>query len=506
MPERDIFDLLWQNHLSIEILPDGSPRFTDLWSTNWTEILPYNYERVLSWLDNWNYNDIKRLIPSKYNRIWEFDFRIWDEIIFFRSNWERQYWKLSDLDNQWRYLVKWTENGTTMQKRLDINTYWKRWWKIEDATNRYPQQSNIRGENMESARQLNRLENSEINRFRERLPEEYGNFARIEWVQPTHRMEISWQEFLVSDKITGWGRDIIVGYVRTGDSYEPRLFYYSESWWNWHSTPWQDYAIEINRNWAEEIRPRYNKWEQFGLSYEKWTVVNSEIWEAFWSLQSRHSDIDIMRAFSDADNWYIPSIINNIVPQNFSPNRSENLPYIWRRFWHENPVNQIWWGEPLAEKRRDFKCFDTSQFRDVFRNLDDSMFEFSTMRKIENSPTIQRHENIWRIEGNSNVEVHRYEIKMNWRPVEAQFAHSQSNPNQVWVENILYRDVWINSFWLPKESINAGLFTTKPLEYTTQIPSEIIREIPRQNHIDDYSDIRPFIQDNPLIKAFKNQR
>ncbi len=47
------------------------------------------------------------------------------------------------------------------------------------------------------------------------------------------------------------------------------------------------------------------------------------------------------------------------------------------------------------------------------------------------------------------------------------------NPNLVWVENIKLKNHPISSYGFPEYSINAGLLTTKPLEYINQIPNSL---------------------------------
>ena len=82
---------------------------------------------------------------------------------------------------------------------------------------------------------------------------------------PRHVINIDWKEFLLTDKMN-LGRKSIIAYTKVNWSYEPRLFYFSNSWWNWHVSPWirsQDLA--------------FSKWEIWGLWYEKWTVLNEKL-------------------------------------------------------------------------------------------------------------------------------------------------------------------------------------------------------------------------------------
>ena len=71
-----------------------------------------------------------------------------------------------------------------------------------------------------------------------------------------------------------------------------------------------------------------------------------------------------------------------------------------------------------------------------------------------------------------------------------------------WVENIVFADDVGTSFFTKKNPISAGLLTTKPLEYKSQVP-EFVREDPLLKDYKSYIDIRPLMQNNPLIKEWE---
>lgn len=86
------------------------------------------------------------------------------------------------------------------------------------------------------------------------------------------------------------------------------------------------------------------------------------------------------------------------------------------------------------------------------------------------------------------------------------FAFAKSNPNLVWVENICFTHTKVNSYGIPTDAISAGILTAKPIDYTHQIPKSIHDGkkyyIPEVTD-DSYTDIREYIQQNPLIVKFK---
>jgi hypothetical protein len=126
------------------------------------------------------------------------------------------------------------------------------------------------------------------------------------------------------------------------------------------------------------------------------------------------------------------------------------------------------------------------------KNLDVSGFDLRNMRYTGEST--QRHEYLW------EVIIDKFETELYWRRVEIQFAKTWRDPDLVRVENIFYKDGWVNSYWLPNRSVNAWLLTTKPLEYTEQVPHSIKYSGRKYR---GYTDIRPFTQENPLVRAYK---
>lgn len=71
------------------------------------------------------------------------------------------------------------------------------------------------------------------------------------------------------------------------------------------------------------------------------------------------------------------------------------------------------------------------------------------------------------------------------------------------VENVVFADDAGTSFLTQKNPISAGLLTTKPLEYFSQVP-QFVRDEPSLDEFEyRYVDIRPLMQNNPLIKEWK---
>jgi hypothetical protein len=109
------------------------------------------------------------------------------------------------------------------------------------------------------------------------------------------------------------------------------------------------------------------------------------------------------------------------------------------------------------------------------------------------------HEHFWPV--NTTI----WKTTYNGQSIEVIFAHASNNPSLVWIENIRLSDCPIDSHGIPEVIFNGGLLTAKPAEYLKQVPSWIEDQ---WQHFSvawrEYVDIRPFLQDNPLIVQFKN--
>lgn len=293
-------------------------------------------------------------------------------------------------------------------------------------------------------------------------------FASNPDMEPKYQKIINWQEFLFTDRMSNWWRNYVFWYVKVWDKYEQRIFYFSQSWWNWHSCPW----IRVEDGW-------YSKWEFAGLSYEKWTIVNQEISDFFETLQVKNIWYDLIDFLKD--------IFWEVSTNSRKKYHSDSMEW---KFLSENRVTTLNDGL-FAHIDRNTSIQWINQ---IMRNIDVSSIDLNWLIKIWEST--QSHMWLW------EVNIQRYRTTMRWRPIEIQYASTSSEPNKMWIENIFYADTHMNSYWLPTDSINAWLLTTKPLEYISQVAREI--SISWAKQFQWYIDIRDFIQENPLIRYFKS--
>ena len=444
---------LWYSGTRIQII-----KTTDLPTEYWDFKTPYLIIQpdVFS-SSNWA-RWFKRLRDGEPVKLWRgheyerFDFPwdvSWEHLWITFYNWEIN---IQDLwSTNWTFIFKGVRNAWTPIRRVQTSAEdsWlisKSWvvWKIDEITF------------------------SDFMRFASR---EIKTFLSNTNLKVKHKLSVNWQDFLLTDKFISNDYEFIVWFVKIWNTYEPRLFYFSKSWWNWHCAPW------IELDW------RYSKWEFMWLSYEKWTVVNSDLQSAFSWLSSSWINVsDVVGQYWD-NFGYISST------RRYEYTNPQHL-----RFVSENSV-EIIWEEWLTLGKLD-KDLDKDAVISLFKNLDISWFDLRMFRRVNSTRETQMHKYLW------EIEINRFQTSLNWKIVEIVYANTPSEPWLIWIENIYYPTAIMNSYWLPKASVNAWLLTTKPYEYKSQVPYDIIAQWRREGR---YVDVRPFIQENPLIRRFRQE-
>lgn len=308
-------------------------------------------------------------------------------------------------------------------------------------------------------------------------------FSRLP--KPTHELDIDWYSFLftdiIFDKRDNW-RKYVIWYVNVDWKYTPRLFWFSNSWWNWHCSA----ALRDKDN-------GFLKWEDFWLSYEKWTAIDIRLSQYFQTFNTTEIGWGNIRALLSCSGY------------------TEAWPYGPKRvklFWES--FSQI---IKLADQKNQINFFDLvhstpyilkpiltiEELIKIIWNINvDPRLDLSFNDWFTKWPE-QLHKYLWK------VEIIIWKTIFWNQPVELYFARTQDNPDLIWIEDIQFTNSPINSFWIKKEAINWWLLTNKPLQYIHHVPS-CLAEYYKWEAIDDmYCDIRPFIQENPIIRAFKGR-
>jgi len=285
------------------------------------------------------------------------------------------------------------------------------------------------------------------------------NDARIP--KPEMKINVDWKEFLATKINDAW-REYVLWYTKVNWIYEPRFFYFSNSWWNWHCSPWID---------VDKYGPMFSKWDFLWASYEKWTIISTKLSNAFNSLTNNnvknYFDIWIEKV------WYIDK------------DKFKN------KYWNEYNITKLNWL--FWENFSSLKNLNWEQVKQVYNWLNiPKWFDFVNLTLWQSL----QHKYLW------EVNTYVLEAKYMWKKVEIVFWSSINNkPDLVWVEDIRYTDSKVNSHWIPIDTFNSWLFTTKPLEYVQQTSADIVNKSQR---FWDYVDIREYIQENPLIKLWKS--
>lgn len=292
--------------------------------------------------------------------------------------------------------------------------------------------------------------------------------------KPTHKVRVDGKDFLFTNAFESSGNKTVLWYIKVDGKYEPRYFYFSNSGGNWHSAPGVDIL-----NWKNRIS-KGEQWNPNG--YTKWTVVWDAIQDALKSLPEGKWPEDMTQIWKEK----IGSLNEPDKPLNRVAEDSQLKDFRER---HVIEVSSGSWVDPGTE-------IGEFQNMHIVKNLD---LSFSWWFK--KGPELPNHWRFWKIE--TTIWITNY----NGNPVEVIFAHAADKPNLVWVENIRLKDCPIDSHGIPQVIFNGGLLTAKPSEYLSGVPefikdnTEIFEQFTLNNR--KYVDIRPALQDNPLVVQFK---
>lgn len=436
----------------------------------WEEIMVWdslilkttNSSYKLKKLSNWGFELESTTSARMQNMIWK-EFKLfkqewWNIIMTWADEWTKTIVTTTVRETKilWKSkLENWLKSSESPKSKIE--------WDIPE-----PRQQEIL-KHRENALSRNELSVDSLQKFeRELSPNQLKLFENWKMPKPEYKIQADWQEFLLSWIIKSWEREYVMWYVKVEWRYEPRFFYFSQSWWNWHCAPW------LNASW------RFSKAEFLWASYEKWTIISPEISQHFNSFKNSSFSTNPWKAWLET--------IGSIDGKQFKS-----------QYWHEFNINKLSWDwESLAHKVSGDKHFknnaSTDDMKNLFRDTPlDQWFDISFNQGFKTWPK-QFHEYLW------EVDTIIWKTTYNWKEAEVVFAKAKDRPDLIWIENIRYPNSPINSHWIPKDTINWWLLTTKPLEYNSQVPKSVLREA-----IDygDYLDIRPYIQENPLIRQFK---
>jgi hypothetical protein len=306
-------------------------------------------------------------------------------------------------------------------------------------------------------------------------------FMTKEWFEPKNKIELwDWIIMYTTDKIIDrrW-RPLLIWYVIEWWQLHLRLFYRSNSEWCWRSCP----GMREDRG--------YSKWEFIkNSSYETTTKIDPTIWQIFDKLSEiRKENSPILDIFKKYLNLFIEgnSKLHWIEVLQQEMNTAITVDKLFES-WKDNAV--------------DYYMRQTSQDVVDFYNSGESVpewLDYEHMAYTWKSYSYIHHY-LWEV----IVEV--YTIERNGMNLDFHFAKASNSQDKVRIENVVYSDAKINSFWVYDKQINAWPLVAKPIDYRSQAPRDWDWTPYWQESWQDYVDIRDLYQWNPIIKRYKGIR
>jgi len=296
----------------------------------------------------------------------------------------------------------------------------------------------------------------EVSNFNE-IIKNFDNLSKSEHTQkilskhpnlkPIDGIEIDWQKILFSPIIKWWERDEVVWFAEVDWKLEARLFYKSNSDGWWRATP------------GQRIDGAYSKWKEWvkNYSYVTTTKLDNRLEDKLNNIKQniQIKEDNLLESFRIIDEDWIIHPINS--------KKFKKEVKAFNDKWKLNVFIEKW--KPWYWDKQ-FEWYEVNQIKNYIKSLDNKYpdwfipdFSKWPIKTYESHHTIA-----WPI----NVDI--FEWTLNWKKVEWHMARSVNNPNQIWISNIRPKDSKITSFWTDSEFINSWILTSKPFEYTDQLP------------------------------------
>ena len=302
---------------------------------------------------------------------------------------------------------------------------------------------------------------------------------------PTQHIEIDGKDVYLTPRLE-W--NYAVAYIDQNGELVPRVFRKSSSWGNWHAVPGFDGSRVSKGEFVKDI------------SYEKWTVVKKEFNQILDSLPDNDIGVNMRQVMQEVYGKDIPQSAYQETGKHY-----DDMPKAAQEFYDETIVyDELIQNEYNVNSTWDdafSKYQNVEQIKTYYDKLD-----LSRKLDFSESKIIDTYRSEHQYLGDVDNQVMTAKIKssnpdFDGREVQITIATAQKD-GLSWVENMVFSDDSGTSFLTQKNPISAGLLTTKPLEYEIQLP-QFVREDPLLEDYMPYIDIRPLMQNNPLIKEWK---
>ena len=302
---------------------------------------------------------------------------------------------------------------------------------------------------------------------------------------PTQHIEIDGKDVYLTPRLE-W--NYAVAYIDQNGELVPRVFRKSSSWGNWHAVPGFDGSRVSKGEFVKDI------------SYEKWTVVKKEFNQILDSLPDNDIGVNMRQVMQEVYGKDIPQSAYQETGKHY-----DDMPKAAQEFYDETIVyDELIQNEYNVNSTWDdafSKYQNVEQIKTYYDKID-----LSRKLDFSESKIIDTYRSEHQYLGDVDNQVMTAKIKssnpdFDGREVQITIATAQKD-GLSWVENMVFSDDPGTSFLTQKNPISAGLLTTKPLEYEIQLP-QFVREDPLLEDYMPYIDIRPLMQNNPLIKEWK---
>lgn len=302
---------------------------------------------------------------------------------------------------------------------------------------------------------------------------------------PTQHIEIDGKDVYLTPRLE-W--NYAVAYIDQNGELVPRVFRKSSSWGNWHAVPGFDGSRVSKGEFVKNI------------SYEKWTVVKKEFNQILDSLPDNDIGVNMREVMQEVYGKDIPQSAYQETGKHY-----DDMPKAAQEFYDETIVyDELIQNEFNVNSTWDdafSKYQNVEQIKTYYDKID-----LSRKLDFSESKIIDTYRSEHQYLGDVDNQVMTAKIKssnpdFDGREVQITIATAQKD-GLSWVENMVFSDDSGTSFLTQKNPISAGLLTTKPLEYEIQLP-QFVREDPLLEDYMPYIDIRPLMQNNPLIKEWK---
>lgn len=307
-----------------------------------------------------------------------------------------------------------------------------------------------------------------------------------EVLKPKQKIDYHWKVVYLTDKIND---HYVIAYIEHNGVLEPRVFRRSNSGGNWHAVPGFD-GLRVSK--GEFVK---------NISYEKGTVVHRDFNQILDDIPDQNETVSSVEfVMKDAYGKDIPQSAYEEVGKHY-----DDMPKAAQEFYDETIVY-----DELIQNKFNVNSTWNNAFAN-FQNVEQIKTYYDKLdlsRKIDFSEShiIDSYYSEHKYLGDVDNQVMTAKIKssnpdFDGREVQITIATAQKD-RLSWVENMVFADDPGTSFLTQKNPISAGLLTTKPLEYEIQLP-QFVREDPLLGDYAPYIDIRPLMQNNPLIKEWK---